>query len=313
MMKLRVSFILIALSLAPLLQAQTANKVHAPERVILDTDIGDDIDDAYALALLLKSPEVKIIGITTAFGNTQLRARLVSEMLQQTGEGSIPVYAGPRTDVKDGLSQAAYAMRSPERVYPDAIHFILDAIRQNPGEITLISIAPLTNIGALLQADPATFRKLKRVVMMGGSIRRGYGDVGSPADPEWNILCDIPAAQALFQSGVPLYVMPLDSTQIKLDRDQQSKLFARKTPLINSLQELTTEWAAAKKMAEPILFDAVAAAYALRPSICPVTPMRIEVDGKGMTREIAGTANANVCLASSAKSFFDFYLTRVLR
>ena len=59
----------------------------------------------------------------------------------------------------------------------------LEAIRQNPGEITLISIAPLTNIGALLQADPATFRKLKRVVMMGGSIRRGYGDVGSPRGP----------------------------------------------------------------------------------------------------------------------------------
>jgi purine nucleosidase len=311
MMKLRVSFILILLSALPLLHAQTSAKTHMPEQVILDTDIGDDIDDAYALALLLQSPEVRILGITTAFGDTQMRARLVSQMLKETGREEIPIYAGPKTPVKDGLTQTAYAKKSPEKTYPDAVSFILNSAKAYPGEITLISIAPLTNIGALLKADPAAFLKLKRVVMMGGSIDRGYGRPGARPDPEWNILCDVPSAQALFKSGVPLYVMPLDSTQIKLDATEQHKLFVRRTPLTNSLQELTTEWAAAKKMPEPILFDAVASAYAIQPSLCPMTPMRIEVDEKGMTRQVAGKANANVCLASSAKSFFDFYLPRI--
>ncbi len=284
-----------------------------PAKVILDTDIGDDIDDAYALALLLNSPEVKIMGVTTAFGDTQLRARLVSEMLKATGHQAIPVYAGPKTQAKSDLTQKTYALKSPARIYPDAIQFILDTIRKNPGEITLVSIAPLTNIGALLTADPATFLKLKRVVMMGGSVDRGYGDANARPDPEWNILCDIPAAQALFRSGVPLYVMPLDSTQIKLEPDRQEKLFAKNTPLTNSLRELTTEWAEGKHAHEPILFDAVAASYAVEPSLCPMTLMRIEVDDKGITRQMAGRANANVCLSSSEKSFFDFYLPRVMR
>jgi inosine-uridine nucleoside N-ribohydrolase len=313
MIKPRIFIALTLLSFMPLAHAQVSGRKSAPAKVILDTDIGDDIDDAYALALLLKSPEVKIVGITTAFGDTQLRARLVSEMLKETGNQAIPVFAGPKTPVKDGLTQETYALKSPAKNYPDAISFILDTIRKNPGEITLISIAPLTNIGALLQADPATFLKLKRVVMMGGSINRGYGEAGAHPDPEWNIICDIPAAKALFQSGVPLYVMPLDSTQINLDPERRKELFARTTPLTIALRELTTEWAQGRQAREPMLFDAVAASYAIQPSVCPTTLMRVEVDDKGMTRRVAGPANANVCLSSSAESFFDFYLPRVMQ
>ena len=312
MMKLRVSCILILASLMPLLHAQRPGQKAAPAKVILDTDIGDDIDDAYALALLLKSPEVKILGITTAFGDTQIRGRLVSRMLKETGHEEIPVYAGPKTEAKNGLTQKAYALKTPDREYPDAIHFMVDSIRKNPGEITLISIAPLTNIGALIKADPATFLKLKRVVMMGGSVARGYGAVNAPPDPEWNILCDIPSAKALFESGVPLYVMPLDSTQIKLDTDRQKELFARHSALTNALEKLTHEWDSVNDHRAPTLFDPVAAAYAIQPGLCPTTAMHIDVDNKGMTRRGAGKANANVCLSSSAKSFFDFYLPRVV-
>ena len=313
MMKLCVSVFLLLLGLGSCLQAQSPARPPTPARVILDTDIGDDIDDAYALALLLQSPEINIVGITTAFGDTQLRARLVSQMLKETGHEEIPVYAGPSSKVKNGFTQTAYAMKSPATVYPDAIHFMLDEIRKHPGQITLIEIAPLTNVGALLKADPATFLRLQRVVMMGGSIHRGYGDAGAPPDPEWNILCDVPSAKALFTSGVPLFVMPLDSTQIKLDGNRQKLLFARKTPLTHALSELTHEWSAAGDHKEPTLFDPVAATYALRPALCPATPMHIEVDDKGMTRETKGSPNASVCLTSSAAEFFRFYLPRVMR
>ncbi|HEY0795680.1 MAG TPA: nucleoside hydrolase [Acidisarcina sp.] len=280
------------------------------QKIIFDTDIGDDIDDAYALALLLKSPEVKILGITTAFGDTHLRARLVSRLLQVTGASAVPVFEGPKTTVAKGLTQANWALQSPDRPYPDAIAFTLGMIRKYPGQITLISVAPLTNIGALIAKDPATFRKLKRVVLMGGSINRGYGNAAHP-DPEWNILNDIAASKALFASGVPLYVMPLDSTQILLDKSRRESIYARSSPLTGALRELTGEWTAGTGYDTPTLFDAVATAYALDPELCPMTPMRIEIDDKGFTRKVEGAVNANVCLSSNDKSFFDFYIPMV--
>jgi inosine-uridine nucleoside N-ribohydrolase len=105
-------------------------------------------------------------------------------------------------------------MPPPKSPLPNAVDFTLDQIRKYPGEITLISVAPLTNIGDLLDRDPVTFHKLKRVIIMGGSVRKGYGDLGYKPDhgpdPEYSIRLDIPAARKLFTSGIPLMVLPLD-------------------------------------------------------------------------------------------------------
>jgi inosine-uridine nucleoside N-ribohydrolase len=225
------------------------------------------------------------------------------------------------TATKSPFTQARWAKRYPEKSWPDAISFILDAIRRDPGQITLISIAPFSNVGALIDRDPATFRKLKRVVIMGGDIYRGYGDPGygdlgslpnHGPDPEYNILMDIPAAKKLFTSGVPLYVMPLDSTQIKLDEVKRDVLFSQSTPLTDTLALLYDQWTASTLNPTPTLFDAVAAAYAIDPTLCPTRPMHIVVDDQGYTRVEAGPANANVCLQSSPDQFFDFYMPRVL-
>jgi purine nucleosidase len=277
--------------------------------VIFDTDIGDDIDDAYALGFLLRSPEVRVLGVTTAFEDTHLRARLATRFLNSAGRGDVSVYEGPKTAGKPHFSQSEWAEGSPDRSYPDAIEFILNAIRSHPGRITLVAVAPLTNVGALIAKDPKTFGKLKRVVIMGGSVAHGYGAKEQP-DAEWNIVNDVAAAKALFESGVPLYMMPLDSTQIQLDRARQAEVFGKQTGMAKALEELTAEWSAAANQKSPTLFDAVAAAYAVKPEVCPTTPMRIEVDDKGFTRKVEGTANANVCLHSSTGSFFDVFMPR---
>jgi purine nucleosidase len=287
-----------------------------PEAVLFDTDIGDDIDDAFALALLLQSPEVKILGVTTAWGDTNLRARLVSRFLAETGHADIPVFAGPQTKSTTRFSQAQWAERFPPRAWPDAIGFVLDTIRSHPGEITLISVAPLTNVGALIDRDAATFRKLKRVVIMGGSVYRGYGDTGIAPNrgpqPEYNIYSNVAGAQKLFASGVPIYVMPLDSTQIPLDEVRRDALFSHGSAMTDALTLLYHQWAAANRTPTPTLFDAMAAAYAIRPDLCPVKPMHLEVDGKGNTKPVPGEPNAQVCLASSVERFYDFYMPRVL-
>jgi purine nucleosidase len=278
-------------------------------KIIFDTDIGDDIDDAYALGFLLRSPEVRVVGVTTAFEDTHLRARLATRFLNSAGRGDVPVYEGPKTAGESHFTQGKWAEGSPDRTYPDAIEFMLDTIRRNPGQITLVAVAPLTNVGALIAKDPKTFGKLKRVVLMGGSVAHGYGAKEQP-DAEWNIVNDVAAAKALFGAGVPLYVMPLDSTQIQLDPSRQAELFGKKTGMSEALEELTAEWSAATKHTSPTLFDAVSAVYAVKPEICPTTPMRIEVDDKGFTRKVDGVSNANVCLHSTSGSFFETFMPR---
>jgi inosine-uridine nucleoside N-ribohydrolase len=290
----------------------------ASQKVILDTDIGSDIDDAFALGLLLSSPEVKLLGVTTVWGDTSLRVRLVEGILCETGQQAIPVIAGVPTKSSTTLTQAAWARRFPlpPGSKADATSWTAQTIRQNPGQITLIGIGPLRNIGVLIERDSAAFHMLKRVVLMGGSIRRGYGDLGYAPDrgpePESNIAKDIPAAQELFTSGVPIYMLPLDSTQMKLDEVLRRILFSQSTPLTDSLALLTYQWSAATNSLTPTLFDAMAAAAAIDEKLCPFQAMHVRVDSQGYTRVEPGPANAFVCLNSNSDDFFHFLIPRLL-
>jgi purine nucleosidase len=284
-------------------------------KIIIDTDIGDDLDDAFALGLALNSPEVEIVGITTAWGDTKLRARLVDRLLAETNHPGIPVAEGIPTQTKSLFTQARWAEAGPPvKPHPAAVAFLLQKIRQNPGEITLVGIGPLTNVGAAIEGDPATFKKLKRVVIMGGSIRKHYDDLGYAPDrgpePEYNIYCDVAAAQKLFTSGVPLDVMPLDSTQLKLDETKRALLFGQSTPLTDALTLLYHQWG----QQTPTLFDAMAVAYVIEPKLCPTQPFHIVVDAKGTTlADTSAPANANACLVSNSDDFFRFLLPRLTR
>lgn len=293
-----------------------AAPVRNPQLAILDTDIGDDIDDAFALALVLKSPEVKLLGITTEFGDTELRARLVDRYLAAAGRTDIPVAAGTPTPHSNVFTQAAYAEQEPDHKHADGVTFLLDQIRSHPGQITLIAIGPLVNVGEAIQRDPATFGKLNRVVMMGGSVYRGYDHDGASnqhPDAEWNIARDPAGAKALLASGVPVYMMPLDSTQIHLETPERERIFSTGSPLTDQLTLLYHQWAAHNEnhTITPTLFDPVAATYAVRPELCPATPLRLEVDGRGFTRPVNGEPNAQVCLKSDEKGFLGFLLERI--
>lgn len=302
-----------AIWIAILLMCSAAWAQNSPQKVIIDTDIGDDVDDAFALALAVSSPELQVLGVTTTFGDTETRAKIVDRFLGEVGRAEIPVFAGTATTTKNPMSQRKYAEGGTfaKASHAGAVQFLLDEIRKYPGEITLIAIGPLMNVGAAIDRDAATFRKLKRVVLMGGSIRRGYGDLGYtdtvPPMPEWNILNDVTAAQKLFSVGVPLFVMPLDSTQLKLDEVKRAFLFSRGTSTTDQLAILYHLWG----QETPTLFDAMTVVFVLRPELCPVQRMNIRVDEKGFTREQPGAANVQVCLDSNSEDFFRFYLRRL--
>jgi len=299
----------LAILFSSFLQAQST----AQQKIIIDTDIGDDVDDAFAVALALRSPELRILGISTTFGDTETRAKLVDRLLGEAGREDVPVVAGTPTAAGGTFTQRRYAEGEgfSKASHPHATDFILEQIRHNPGEITLIAIGPLMNVGALIDKDPETFRKLHQVVLMGGSIGRRYGDLGyaPPRGPEaeWNIKNDISSAQKLFASGVPIFMMPLDSTQLKLDEVKRAILFQTGTPLTDALTILYHQW----NQQTPTLFDVMTVAYILDPKLCPVTAMHITVDAQGFTRQGAGVPNAQVCLDSNSETFFRFVLPRL--
>jgi inosine-uridine nucleoside N-ribohydrolase len=336
----------IGVSAAACGQSAAEAKIANPQLVILDTDIGDDIDDAFALALVLRSPELRLLGITTEYGDTDLRARLVDRFLSANCAGGfldgvgIPVIPGVPTPHANVFTQSAYAREEPagkevvpcrinmivdmeeaarlarERKDHDAAGYLLRQIKAHARQITLIAIGPLFNVEAAIKKDPATFRKLKRVVMMGGSIYRGYdGHNGErrPPDPEWNISRDPTGAKALLASGVPVFMMPLDSTQVHLETKEREEIFSHGSPLTDQLTLLYPQWMANSdgNPTTPTLFDPVAVAYAVRPHLCPATPMRLEVDDKGYTRPAQGKPNAQVCLKSDEGAFLKLLIDRI--
>lgn len=307
--KLTTLLALVFLSGIPFSFGQTPG----PDKIILDTDIGDDVDDAFAVALALRSPELHILGFSTTFGDTETRARLLDRLLGETGYSNLPVSAGTPTKVNNVFTQRRYAEggRYARTSHPVAADFILEQIRRYPGEITLVAIGPLVNVGALIDKDADTFRKLRRVVLMGGSIERRYGDMGYSKprgpEPEWNIKNDIPSARKLFASGVPVFMMPLDSTQLKLDEVKREIVFRAGMPLTDALTVLYHQWG----YTTPTLFDAMPIAFIVKPELCPVTAMRIRVDDEGYTRREPGEPNAQVCLDSDPEMFFRFYIPRI--
>lgn len=294
-------------------------KAQQREKIIIDSDIGDDIDDAFAVGLALSSPEFEILGVSASFGDTVARARMFDRMLGELGRSDIPVAMGAPAAVNlNAFTQRRYAEGGTvtARPHPNAVDFVLGQARKYPGQVTLVAIGPLPNVGAMIDKDPAAFKLLKQVVIMGGSIRTMNDPYGVAAPvaphPEWNIKNDIAGAKKLFASGVTLKVMPLDSTaNLKFHDVARTALFQHGSMLTNILAGLYYEWSAATRAPTPVLYDPMTLAALLQPSLCPLTPLHITLDDTGNTKETPGTPNAEVCLHSDAQGFAQFYVRRV--
>lgn len=288
-----------------------------PLPVLLDTDIGTDIDDAYALAQILHSPELKLLGVTTVSGDTVARARLAAKLLAVAGQSEVPVYAGIST-APQYMAQTGWAQdfTGPALHESDGVEFLRRQINAHPGEITIIAVGELTNIAALFESEPGIGKKLKAIALMGGAIKRGYTS-GSKPEPEWNLRCNIAASRAVFTSGVPLLVAPLDSTaDLKLTPEWRVRLFARGSPLNDALAALDFIWRHTNtwKGEQPILFDNLAVALVATPGLVPLTPLHLEIEADGLTRVLADRPpNAQVALASDPAAFLEYFTARLCR
>ncbi|MEO5822917.1 MAG: nucleoside hydrolase [Vicinamibacteraceae bacterium] len=290
-----------------------------PMPVLFDTDIGTDIDDAYALALILRSPELQLLGVTTVSGDAVARARLAAKLLAVEGGAAarIPVYAGTSTATQY-LKQTEWAtgFTSPALHTEGGVAFLRSQIEARPGQLTIVAVGELTNIAALLTSSPGIAGKIKRIALMGGAVRRG-GQPGSPPQPEWNIKSNAAAAKTVFESGVPLLVGPLDATaDLKLTPEHRVRLFTRGTPLTDALAALDYLWMQTNtwKGATPILFDLLPIAALYAPDIARFESLHVVIEADGLTREVKGRpANAQVAVASDPVKVVDYMTARLAR
>jgi inosine-uridine nucleoside N-ribohydrolase len=280
--------------------------------VILDTDIGDDIDDAFALALILQSPRLDLRGVTTVFGDAHTRALLVCRFLHAVGRPDVPVASGsPERSRPDFRRQLQYGLRPRFRKRPvreTAVEFLYHQLKTEPKKLTLVAVGPLTNLAELVTKHPECKPWIKRIVLMGGAVRVGYNNK-PPVEVEWNIKCDIKAAQTVFRSGVPLVVGPLDATtNLKLKASQRRQLFAAHTALTWQLQALYQLW----DKPTPTLFDPVAVTLCFEEEFCTMKALRLKVDNQGFTRQVKGKANARVATSIRRDKFLEWCLQRLL-
>jgi inosine-uridine nucleoside N-ribohydrolase len=283
--------------------------------VIFDTDIGTDIDDAYALAALIHRPELELLGVTTVSSDAVARARLAAKLLQVAGArwSRVPVYAGISTATQY-MKQVDWAagFTSPTLHTSGATEFLRREINARPGKITLIAVGELTNIAALLDTEPGIAKKIRAISLMGGSIYRGYA-AGSKPEPEWNIKSNAKAAQRVFASGVPLLVAPLDSTaDLRLSPEMRVELFSRGVPLNDALASLNSIWRHTNtwKAENPTLFDVLAVELVNPRTTLKLTPLCVEVDASGFTQvKSDARPNASVALQVDGAAFMQSFVT----
>ena len=292
--------------------------------VILDTDICDDIDDTWALAMLLQSPEFDIKLITTAVGDTTARTKVVAKMLQTAGRTDIPIGTGVAIgDMKTGHRQDGWVKdfdlsKYPGKIYPDGVQAMIDTIMNSPEPITLIATGPLPNVAAALEHEPNIAKKA-RFVGMHGSVRRGYG-VKSKPQKEYNVVSFIKASQTVFTADWDMTITPLDTCGlVTLRGDKYRKVRDCNSPITKAIIENYRVWTKSGNMNEAqvgsrssTLFDTVAIYLAMKRDLVKMEKLGIRVTNDGYTA-IDGKAKKINCAMKwkNLGAFEDFLVERL--
>ncbi|WP_284241166.1 nucleoside hydrolase [Paenibacillus glycanilyticus] len=297
-------------------------------RIIIDTDIGSDIDDAMALALALRSPELKLEGVTTVYGDAHLRAKMVSKMIRLAGQSDIPVMAGldrsllgNRPIWMAGHEGEGLLAKGEELEYDNrhAVDFIVETVMNNPGEITLIPIGPLTNIAASLIREPRIANNVKEIVLMGGATR--LADNGADIRVvEHNIACDPEAASVVFGSGAPIVMVGLDVTmKVQITEAERQSLVATNDPLNLKLAGMMERWFDFVKEQHTYMHDPLTVSLLIDRSLVQTKKMNIQVeyDHRPRTGQTVATfadhANVEVCLDVDASRMVRLLMSRLLK
>ena len=298
----------------------------AQERIpiIFDTDIGDDIDDALALALALQSPELDVRAVTTVIDDTETRTRLAWKELGLYGRRDIPLGTGASEPLLDPVrTQRARqfevlteADTVPEAAHRRAADLIIDTLMHSPRPMTVVPVGPLTNIALALKSGPNIRPKIARIVLMGGAFHTLY--------QEYNIWRDRVAAEIVFSSGVPITAVGLDVTmRCKLEGADLARLRSAANPASQFLAKLIGLWQDGHPDQFPTLHDPLAVATALRPNLIETQLGSVQVEtgccvANGMTMfkpadQLGAGAKPATLIARDVKvrEFLDLFVDRL--
>jgi len=269
-------------------------------KVILDMDPG--IDDALAILFACRSPELEILGISVVSGNVHASKGVVNALrtLEVVGRQDIPVYMGQTKPLlrkhesaeefhgSDGLGDAGLPMPSGKPRPERGVKFIVDTVMNSePGEVTLISTGPLTDIASAILLEPEIVKRVDRLIMMGGAYNvTQYGFGNATPVSEYNIYADPEAAKVVFESGIPITAVGLDVTT-----DPSAVLTREHYEELSKLDSKTARFATAitKRLIERYgiiqLHDPMAVCYAVDESLFKTSPYKVVVvTGDGVTR-----------------------------
>lgn len=291
----------VSLALALLVCSGTARAVEpeaakpAPTPVILDTDIGDDIDDTWALGLLLKSPKLDLKLVVGDRGAAQYRARLLAKLLERAGRSDVPVGIGldiePHEEGRQSEWVKGYDLKQyPGKVHTNGVQALIDTIMKSPQPVTLICIGPVPNIAEALKREPRIAQEA-RFVGMYGSVRVGYDGAKQPA-AEWNVRANSQACRAVFTAPWDMTITPLDTCGIvSLTGPKYRRVRDSKDRITADIIANYRVWAAATPnfpanavdTRSSTLFDAVAIYLAIRQDFCVMEKLRLRVTDDGFT------------------------------
>lgn len=251
-------------------------------KIILDTDIGTDVDDALAIAVLLGSKEVDLIGITTVYGDTRLRAAIAMHLCSLLNR-TIPTYVGESKPISgrevwmsgsEGNNFEDLDLFIPES--SSAVEFLVNAVMTQPESIDVIAIGPLTNIARAIQSSHDFEKKVKRVWIMGGDFTQ--------SKVEHNFKCDIDAARIVLQSNIPISILDLPSSQKTIIRMEEIKQIRTAPALGALLYSEIMSWIQPRNQDWTIPHDPIAALTLLAPEFFESSPTgKAKINSEGMS------------------------------
>ena len=266
-------------------------------KVIIDTDIGDDIDDAFALLYAMKLG-FDIIGITTVFRNTLQRAKMTKKLLSDYGCGyeSVKVYAGCGTPLaSEDMEYPTLPCYTPEaeEYEPDgtdeneAIDFLIESARKYGKDLTVIALGPFTNMAKAAMRDPDAMNSVSRTVIMGGAFYKQYAD--------WNVACDPEAAKIFFESVKNIHAMGADVTHKLMITEKDDALiegYSKDNKAATYAKEMYKLWKRDSGKKLGVLHDPLAIYYAFDSSVTLMERACVEVITDGPARAMTLNVDA---------------------
>lgn len=260
-------------------------------RIILDVDTG--VDDALAIALAVRHPEVQLEAVVTVAGNVavELTTRNTLRVLDWLGATDVPVYAGAERPVRGDVREASHwhgadglgGAQLPEPVrtaqQQHGVEFLCDHIMAQPGDLTLVCTAPLTNLALALQREPRIVECVKAVVLMGGAARLP-GNVTPVA--EFNVYADPDAAALVFEQAWPITMVGLDVTErVTFTRADRDRFVLESSPEAVLLREVTRHLFDNRRVPSMALHDPLALLVAVEPELVKAVPYDVHVETRG--------------------------------